>query len=89
MPQFLLILATIDRGRRLDLVAAFCLVPVVKFAVSDKNTGMKVSRTPLVNRWFARSDGSLFLCAGNWRPWMGDRGTKAKSDVGQDHLYSF
>lgn len=28
MPQFLLILATIDRFRRLDLIAALCLVPL-------------------------------------------------------------
>jgi tryptophan-rich sensory protein len=28
LPQFLLILATIDRFRRLDLIAALCLVPL-------------------------------------------------------------
>ena len=66
-----------------------CLVPVVKFAEPDKNTGMKTHGTPLVNRWFARPDGSLFAFAGIWRTWTGDRGTKTKPDVGQHTLYSF
>lgn len=70
-------------------VGGRCLVPVVKFAEPDKNTGMKVSGTPSVNRWFARPDGSLFLFAGIWRTWTGDRGTKAKPDVGQHYLHSF
>lgn len=70
-------------------VGGRCLVPVTKFAEPDKNTGMKVSGTPSVNRWFARPDGSLFAFAGIWRTWTGDRGTKAKPDVGQHHLYSF
>lgn len=66
-----------------------CLVPVVKFAEPDKNTGMKTHGTPSVNRWFARPDGSLFAFAGIWRTWTGDRGTKTKPDVGQHTLYSF
>ena len=66
-----------------------CLVPVAKFAEPDKNTGLKVSGTPSVNRWFARPDASLFAFAGIWRTWTGDRGTKTKPNVGQHHLYSF
>jgi putative SOS response-associated peptidase YedK len=66
-----------------------CLVPVVRFAEPDKNTGMKAHGTPSVNRWFARPEESLFCFAGIWRTWTGDRGTKAKPDVGQHHLYSF
>jgi tryptophan-rich sensory protein len=31
LPQFLLILATIDRFRRLDLIAALCLVPLASW----------------------------------------------------------
>lgn len=71
-----------DVGRR-------CLVPVVKFAEPDQNTGMKTHGTPSVNRWFARPDGSLFAFAGIWRTWTGDRGTKTKPDLGQHTLYSF
>ncbi|MCA0247706.1 MAG: SOS response-associated peptidase family protein [Proteobacteria bacterium] len=70
-------------------VGGRCLVPVVKFAEPDKNTGMKTHGTPSVNRWFARPDGSLFAFAGIWRTWTGDRGTKTKPDVGQHRLYSF
>lgn len=70
-------------------VGGRCLVPVVKFAEPDKNTGMKTHGTPSVNRWFARPDGSLFAFAGIWRTWTGDRGTKTKPDVGQHTLYSF
>jgi putative SOS response-associated peptidase YedK len=53
-----------------------CLVPVTRFAEPDKNTGMKVSGTPSVNRWFARPDGKLFAFAGIWRTWTGDRGNR-------------
>jgi putative SOS response-associated peptidase YedK len=69
-------------------VGGRCLVPVTRFAEPDKNTG-KAHGTPSVNRWFARPDGSLFAFAGIWRTWTGDRGTKAKPDVGQHTLYSF
>ena len=70
-------------------VGGRCLVPVSRFAEPDKNTGLKVNGKPSENRWFARPDGSLFAFAGIWRTWTGDRGTMAKSDVGQHHLYSF
>lgn len=65
------------------------LVPITKFAEPDKNTGMKESVTPSVNRWFARPEGGLFAFDRIWHTWTGDRGTKAKPDVGQHHLYSF
>jgi putative SOS response-associated peptidase YedK len=66
-----------------------CIVPAVRFAEPDKNTGMKTHGTPSVNRWFARPDGSLFAFAGIWRTWTGDRGTKAKPDVGRHTVFSF
>lgn len=66
-----------------------CIVPVAKFAEPDKNTGLKVSGMPSVTGWFARPDSSLFAFGGIWRTWTGDRGTKAKPNVGQHQLYSF
>lgn len=65
-----------------------CVVPVVKFAEPDKNTGMATHGTPSVNRWFGRPDGGLFCFAGIWRTWTGDRGTKTKPNVGTHRLYS-
>ncbi len=43
----------------------------------------------MINRRFGRPDGHSFFFAGIWRPWTGDRGTKAKPNVGQHHLFSF
>lgn len=61
-----------------------CIVPASAFAEPDRNTSK-----PVVNRWFARADGLPFFFAGIWREWHGDRGTKAKPDVGLHRLYAF
>lgn len=79
---------TVGKGDKAD-VGGRCLVPVSRFAEPDMNTGMKVSGTPSVNRWFARPDGNLFAFAGIWRTWTGDRGTKTKPDIGSHTVYSF
>jgi putative SOS response-associated peptidase YedK len=60
-----------------------CLVPVTAFAETDRNTSK-----PVVFRWFRRADGEPFFFAGIWREWEGDRGTKAKPNVGRHRLYS-
>ena len=39
-------------------------------------------------RWFRRTDGEPFFFAGLWREWHGDRGTKARPNVGRHKLYS-
>jgi putative SOS response-associated peptidase YedK len=61
-----------------------CIVPVTAFAEPDRNTSK-----PVVFRWFRRADGEPFFFAGVWREWEGDRGTKAKPNVGRHKLYSF
>jgi putative SOS response-associated peptidase YedK len=58
-----------------------CLVPASAFSEWDANL-----KQP---RWFRRPDGAMFLFAGIWRPWTGDRGTKAKPNVGDHVLFSF
>ena len=61
-----------------------CIVPATAFAEPDRNTSK-----PVVFRWFRRTDGEPFFFAGIWREWEGDRGTKAKANVGRHKLYSF
>lgn len=61
-----------------------CLVLASAFAEPDRNTSK-----PVVFRWFQRADGLPFFFAGIWREWEGDRGTKAKPNVGKHLLYSF
>jgi putative SOS response-associated peptidase YedK len=58
-----------------------CIVPATAFSEFDP-----VARKP---RWFQRPDGAMFFFAGIWRPWTGDRGTKAKPNVGDHLLFSF
>jgi putative SOS response-associated peptidase YedK len=58
-----------------------CIVPATAFSKFDQEL-----RVP---RWFRRADGPPFFFAGIWRPWTGDRGTKAKPDVGDHLLFSF
>jgi putative SOS response-associated peptidase YedK len=62
-----------------------CLVPVRRFSEYDDNTpkGAKVLR------WFERPNGEPFFFAGIWRPWTGDRGTKAAPDVRDWRVFSF
>jgi putative SOS response-associated peptidase YedK len=61
-----------------------CIVPATAFAEPDRNTSK-----PVVIRWFRRPAGEPFFFAGIWREWEGDRGTKAKPNVGRHKLYSF
>jgi len=61
-----------------------CIVPATAFAEPDRNTSK-----PVVIRWFRRPGGEPFFFAGIWREWEGDRGTKAKPNVGRHKLYSF
>lgn len=61
-----------------------CVVPATAFAEPDRNTSK-----PVQFRWFARRDGEPFFFAGIWRTWEGDRGTKAKPNVGTHRLFSF
>lgn len=61
-----------------------CIVPATAFAEPDRNTSK-----PVVFRWFKRADDQPFFFAGIWREWQGDRGTKAKPNVGHHRLYSF
>lgn len=61
-----------------------CIVPATAFAEPDRNTSK-----PVVIRWFRRTGGEPFFFAGLWREWEGDRGTKAKPNVGRHKLYSF
>jgi putative SOS response-associated peptidase YedK len=58
-------------------------VPATAFAEPDRNTSK-----PVVFR-FRRTAGEPFFFAGIWREWEGDRGTKAKPNVGRHKLYSF
>lgn len=61
-----------------------CIVPATAFSEPDRNTSK-----PVQFRWFARRDGQPFFFAGIWREWEGDRGTKAKPNVGRHRLFSF
>lgn len=61
-----------------------CIVPATAFAEPDRNTSK-----PVVIRWFRRPGGEPFFFAGIWRAWEGDRGTRAKPNVGRHKLYSF
>lgn len=61
-----------------------CIVPASAFSEPDRNTSK-----PVVFRWFKRVDGAPFFFAGIWREWEGDRGTKAKPNVGRHKLFSF
>jgi putative SOS response-associated peptidase YedK len=47
-----------------------CLVPATAFS-EYANADKKVT-------WFQRPSGTAFCFSGIWRPWTGDRGTKAK-----------
>lgn len=58
-----------------------CLVPATAFSEFDH--ALKLPR------WFKRPDGAPFFFAGIWRPWTGDRGTKAKPNVGDHVLFAF
>ena len=60
-----------------------CIVPVTAFAEPDRNTSK-----PVVFRFIRRTDGEPFFFAGIWREWEGDRGTKAKPNVGRHKLFS-
>ncbi len=59
-----------------------CLVPVEMFAEYGPET-------PKREHWFARKDGKPMWFAGIWRPWEGERGTKANPVSGEHLLYSF
>lgn len=61
--------------------ASRCVVLTTAFSEFDQ-----AQRRP---RWFKRSDGKPFFFAGIYRSWEGDRGTKAKPNVGTHALYSF
>ncbi len=61
-----------------------CIVPATAFSEPDRNTSK-----PVQFRWFKRTDGQPFFFAGIWREWEGDRGTKAKPNVGKHKLFSF
>lgn len=61
-----------------------CIVPATAFSEPDRNTSK-----PVQFRWFKRADGQPFFFAGIWREWEGDRGTKAKPNVGKHKLFSF
>jgi putative SOS response-associated peptidase YedK len=58
-----------------------CIVPATAFAEPDRNTSK-----PVVIRWFRRTDGEPLFFARIWRAWDGDRGTKAKPNVGRPFL---
>jgi putative SOS response-associated peptidase YedK len=58
-----------------------CIVPAMAFSEFDQEL-----RLP---RWFRRADGLPFFFAGIWRTWTGDRGTRAKPNVGEHTLFSF
>ncbi|KAF0181841.1 MAG: hypothetical protein FD124_1636 [Alphaproteobacteria bacterium] len=59
-----------------------CLVPVTAFAEFS-------FIEPKGNRWFERTDAKTMCFAGIWRPWTGERGTKADPVVGEHLLFSF
>jgi len=61
-----------------------CIVPATAFSEPDRHTAK-----PVQFRWFKRADGEPFFFAGIWREWEGDRGTKAKPNVGRHKLFSF
>jgi len=58
-----------------------CIVPASRFSEWDADL-----KKP---RWFKRVDRQPFFFAGIWRTWTGDRGTKAKPNVGDHLLFSF
>jgi putative SOS response-associated peptidase YedK len=58
-----------------------CLVPANAF--SEWNAALKRPS------WFKLPEGTMFYFAGIWRTWTGDRGTKAKPNVGDHVLFSF
>jgi putative SOS response-associated peptidase YedK len=60
-----------------------CVVPATAFAEPDRNT-----TRPVVFRWFRRSDGEPLFFAGMWCEWEGDRGTRARPNVGRHRLFS-
>lgn len=58
-----------------------CLVPTTSFAEwTDER--------PKRERWFARPDGGLFMLAGIWRPWTGERGPKSAPEVGDHEIFA-
>ena len=59
-----------------------CLVPVSSFAEFSYIP-------PKGDRWFERTDGASMCFAGIWRPWRGERGTKANPVVGEHRLFAF
>jgi len=65
------------------LAAATAVLPATMFAEPDRNTAK-----PVVNRWFARADGTPFSFAGIWREWQDDVGTIKQPSVGLHRLYS-
>lgn len=62
-----------------------CLVPFTAFSEYDDRTpkGAKVLR------WFEPTDGETAAFAGIWRPWTGERGTKANPVSGDHLVFSF
>ena len=58
-----------------------CIVPATAFSEFDP-----VARK---QRWFQRPDGMPFFFAGMWRTWTGDRGNKARPNIGDHLLFSF
>ncbi|MBL8557381.1 MAG: SOS response-associated peptidase family protein [Hyphomonadaceae bacterium] len=59
-----------------------CLVPVSTFAEFSYVP-------PKGDRWFEHTDGETMCFAGIWRPWTGERGTKANPVVGEHRLFAF
>lgn len=59
-----------------------CLVPVSAFAEFSYIP-------PKGDRFFERVDGETMCFAGIWRPWTGERGTKAAPVIGEHRLFSF
>lgn len=65
-----------------------CLVPVTSFSEPDWGPDQNYKRA--IWTWFAQDDSRpLFMFAGIWREWEGDRGTKAAPNVGKHQVYSF
>ncbi|MEZ5936653.1 MAG: SOS response-associated peptidase family protein [Hyphomonadaceae bacterium] len=59
-----------------------CLVPVTAF--SEWGAGL-----PKGERWFTMANREPFFLAGVWRPWRGERGTKASPETGDHRLFAF
>jgi len=65
-----------------------CLVPATSFSEYAPKANPETGKKDIV--WFALDRSRPLLAfAGLWRPWTGNRGTKAKPVTGEHLLYSF